>query len=133
MSNQHRRRSRDLPQQSAAADDPLSKEARPPPRGDVRQGAEVGAPREGGDSGYRYEQMGDALAHARRTRPGANEGNDGGEPAPAPVCVPPTESEQVVMASLGIQFDGRAFSFAGFRYHRLADAVLYARRADGPT
>lgn len=131
MSNQHRR-SRDLPQQSAAADPP-SQAGGPPPGEDERQGAESGARREGGDAGYRYEQMGDALAHARRTRPGANEGDDGGQPAPAPVGAPPTDAEQVLMASLGIQFDGRAYSFAGFRYHRLADAVLYARQADGPT
>jgi hypothetical protein len=34
------------------------------------------------------------------------------------------------MAPLGIQFDGRAFRFAGYRYDRLADAVNYARRAN---
>jgi hypothetical protein len=44
-------------------------------------------------------------------------------------CPAPTEAERALMAPLGIQFDGRAFRFAGYRYDRLADAVSYARRA----
>jgi hypothetical protein len=42
----------------------------------------------------------------------------------------PTGTERVLMASLGIQFDGRTFRFAGCRYDRLTDAVNHARRAD---
>jgi hypothetical protein len=43
--------------------------------------------------------------------------------------VAPTPGEQAVMAAHGIQFDGRGFRFAGFRYDRLIDAVRQSRRA----
>lgn len=97
-----------------------------------RQMAELGVRRDGSDyyyQGYRYEQLGDALAYAHvgRSRPGAHEG-------PAPFLhkafAAPTDTERALMASLGIQFDGRTFRFAGYRYDRLADAVNYARRAN---
>ena len=45
-------------------------------------------------------------------------------------CPAPTDAERALMAPLGIQFDGRAFCFAGSRYDRLADAVSNARRAN---
>jgi len=45
-------------------------------------------------------------------------------------CPAPTDAERALMAPLGIQFDGRAFRFAGNHYDRLADAVSYARRAN---
>jgi len=82
--------------------------------------------------GYRYEHLGDALAHARLTRARPDEEN-GGPPRFQTVLVSPTDAEQALMASLGIQFDGRAFRFAGYRYDRLANAVNYARQANGPT
>jgi hypothetical protein len=41
----------------------------------------------------------------------------------------PTGAERVSMAALGIQFDGHAFRFSGYRYSRLADAVTDAVRA----
>jgi hypothetical protein len=129
MSNQHRR-SRDLRQQAAGADAPMPGAGRPPGEGE-RQDAEPGGRPHG--TGYRYEQLGDALAHARQTRSGPEDEADNDSSRQRPAFVPPTDAEQVLMASLGIQFDGRAFRFAGFRYDRLADAVLYARRAEGPT
>jgi hypothetical protein len=80
---------------------------------------------------YRYEQLGEGLAHGRRTRSLADE--PPGTPRQPREFRPPTEAEQVLMASLGIQFDGQAYSFAGYRYDRLADAVRYARQAAGST
>jgi hypothetical protein len=47
-------------------------------------------------------------------------------PAPARA---PTQPERIVMAAHGIQFDGRGFRFAGYRYHWLADAVRQSRMA----
>lgn len=129
MSIQYRR-SRDLPQQAAAADVPQAGAGRLPPGEGEPRAAQLDTPAGGDDAGYRYEQLGDALTHARQSRSGPDEGNDG---HPRPASVPPTNSEQTLMASLGIQYDGRSFRFAGFRYDRLADAVLYARRAEGPT
>ena len=99
-----------------------------------RQMAELGVWRDGCDyayQAYRYEQLGDALAYARLTG-----GRSGEENGPAPFLrkpfVAPTDAERALMGPLGIQFDGRAFCFAGYRYDRLADAVKYARRANGP-
>lgn len=76
---------------------------------------------------YRYDQLTDALAQARvtgaqPTAEAAVHGQHGPRPMPAP-------AEQALMASLGIQFDGCAFRFAGYRYERLADALVEARRA----
>ena len=83
--------------------------------------------------GYLFEQLGDALAYARLTHARPDEEDDGGPPRHHRAFVPPTDAEQALMASLGIQFDGRAFRFAGYRYDRLANAVNYARQANGPT
>jgi hypothetical protein len=84
-----------------------------------------------GGAGYRYEQLGEGLAHARQTRALPDEPE--GSPRQPREFRPPTTAEQMLMASLGIQFDGYAYSFAGYRYDRLADAVKYARQAQGPT
>jgi hypothetical protein len=85
----------------------------------------------GDGTGYRYEQLGEGLAHGRRTRSLPDEPD--GSPRQPREFRPPTEAEQMLMASLGIQFDGHAYCFAGYRYDRLADAVKYARQANGPT
>jgi hypothetical protein len=76
-------------------------------------------------TGYRYEQLMEALAYARITlsRP-----VDATETRAHEQVAAPTGSERAVMSSLGIEFDGRAFRMAGYRYQRLADAVNYARR-----
>jgi hypothetical protein len=130
MSNQHRR-SRDLRQQAAAAETDMSDADRSPPGEGERPDAQPDVRADA--TGYRYEQLGDALAHARQTRSGPDEEDSSDPSMQRPAFVPPTDAEQMLMASLGIQFDGRAFRFAGFRYDRLADAVLYARQAAGPT
>lgn len=65
----------------------------------------------------------------------ARVGIDRGEPGedadsrlqPAPAA--PTQRERSVMVAHGIQFDGRGFRFAGFRYDRLIDAVHQSRRS----
>ena len=36
--------------------------------------------------------------------------------------------EREVMATQGVQFDGRVYRYAGFIYDRLADALNQARR-----
>ncbi len=55
---------------------------------------------------------------------------EGGRPPSRKPCPAPTDADRALMATLGIQFDGYAFCFAGSRYDRLADAVAYARRAN---
>jgi hypothetical protein len=101
---------------------------------DVRQVAKFGVSRDGPDfayRGYRYEQLHDALAYARIASARVDE-EDEPEALPHTPFTPPTDAERLLMGSLGIQFDGRAFRFGGFRYDRLADAVNSARRANGP-
>jgi hypothetical protein len=81
-------------------------------------------------SPYASEQLADRLAHARVTGPHSPGEHDvAGQPA---TFAAPSQAEQALMASLGVQFDGRSFLFAGFRYARLADALNDARRARGP-
>lgn len=49
--------------------------------------------------------------------------------APAPVAAEPiAESTEELMAKLGIGRDGDAFTYGGFRYDKLADALAYARK-----
>lgn len=121
----------ELAQYAAAVDVFTSEGGHLPSAEGERQMAEVGVRRDGIDyvyKGYRYERLGDVLAYAHLTasRPGADQG-------PSPFLrkpfAAPTDADRALMASLGIQFDGRAFRFAGYRYDRLADAVSYARRA----
>lgn len=132
MSRKHHRVP-ELPQGAAAIEVLTPEGGRLPSAEGERQMAELGVGRDGGDylyQGYCYEALGDALAYARlaRSRPGTDEG-----PAPSPHkhVAAPTDAERALISSLGIQFDGRAFRFAGYRYDRLADAVSYARRANG--
>jgi len=56
----------------------------------------------------------------------AREDNSTGSHCP-PIAAP-TQDERAVMAVHGIQFDGRGFRFAGYRYERLIDAVHQSRR-----
>jgi hypothetical protein len=50
-------------------------------------------------------------------------------PSPAGLSHPRlTAAECELMAAWHIEFDGRVFCFAGYRYKRLADAVEDARR-----
>lgn len=101
MSRRHRNAT-ELAQYAAAVEVFTAEGGHLPPEAAERQRAEPGVRRDGSD--YCYEG-----------------------------CKPlaePTGAERVLMASLGIQFDGRAFRFAGYRCTRLADAVNYARRAN---
>ena len=132
MSRKHRR-VMERAQYAAAVEVFTSEGGRLPSAEGERQMAQLGVRCDGGDylyQGYCYEQLGDALAYARlaESRPSADEG-------PAPFLhkqvAAPTDAERALISSLGIQFDGRAFRFAGYRYDRLADAVSYARRANG--
>jgi hypothetical protein len=45
----------------------------------------------------------------------------------------PTVREREVMATHGVQFDGRVYRYAGFSYDRLVDAMNQARRMGDPT
>lgn len=116
----------------AAADGCTSAWEGLPSTDDDRRMVELGIGRDGLDyvyKAYRYEKLADAIAYAQLVR------SRGLEPAdvfPSPrrcsPFVPPSATEQALMASLGIQFDGRQFRFGGFCYDRLPDAVNYARR-----
>jgi hypothetical protein len=130
-SNRDPRPSRDLACHAAAGVFALAGTYRRLPKS--RSAAKPAArPLANGDGdGYRYEQLGEGLAYARRTRSLPDEPD--GSPRQPREFRPPTEAEQMLMASLGIQFDGACYSFAGYRYDRLADAVKYARQANGPT
>lgn len=78
--------------------------------------------------GYRYERLADALAYARlrRRTPEREDVSPARRPRPLTAL---SEDDRALMASLGIEFDGRAFRLGEYRYDRLADAVSSARRA----
>jgi hypothetical protein len=78
-------------------------------------------------SGYRYDCLGDAVAHAElmQTRQSTEVGPDPfapGEPMPMP-----TASELELMATWCISFEAGVYAYREFRYDHLADAVSYAR------
>lgn len=81
-----------------------------------------------GYKGYRYEQFADAVAYALLRRATPVEEEDVARPPHRDSVVAPNDAEWALMTTLGIQFDGRAFRFAGSRYNRLKDAVNSARR-----
>lgn len=127
MTNEHRKAS----EYAAALDvftseggsQPSSQAERPMPR--------VGADSEGTDSGckgYRYEQFADAVAYALLRGATPVEEEDVARPPHRDSIVAPNDADWALMTSLGVQFDGRAFRFAGSRYNRLKDAVNSARR-----
>ncbi|HET8747572.1 MAG TPA: hypothetical protein VFM98_18380 [Ramlibacter sp.] len=104
-----------------------------PSADDERRMADLGIDRDGLDyvyKAYRYEKLADAIAYAQLVR---SRGLEAAEVFPSPrrskPFVPPSATDQVLMASLGVRFDGRQFRFGGFRYDRLPDAVNYARQA----
>jgi hypothetical protein len=77
--------------------------------------------------GYRYDRLADAVAYAHIVR-----GRDQSVPA-APSMAKfetleaPSAADRQLMLDLSIEFDGGCFTFEGFRYDRLSDAVNYAR------
>ena len=103
-----------------------------PPTDDKERMVELEIGRDGLDyvyQAYRYEKLADAIAYAQLVR---SRGLEAADVAPShrrcSPFVPPSATEQALMASLRIQFDGRQFRFGGFCYDRLPDAVNYARR-----
>ena len=117
--------------QGAAAVDVFTSEGGRPPSELEREMQELGVEADGPEyyfRGYHYERLADALAYARLKRL-APEGEDASPPTRSRAWVAPSEKDRALMASLGIEFDGRAFRFGEYRYDRLADAVSSARRA----
>jgi len=97
-----------------------------------REIAQLGVCSDGPDytfDGYHYEELDDAVAYARITqfRPTAGEA-DRGLRLQRARSAGPTVGEREVMATQGVQFDGRVYRYAGFIYDRLADALNQARR-----
>lgn len=80
----------------------------------------------------RFHRMASALAGARRSRPAPPDPKGAGSAAPAGYAAGPDEHERVLMACLDIAFDGRGYVHGGFRYVRLADALVHARQARKP-
>ena len=94
--------------------------------------AQLGVASDGPDytfNGYRYQELDDAIAYARiaRSRPDGGAG-DRGPGLQRIRAAGPTAHEREVMATHGIQFDGRAYLYAGFRYDCLIDAINQVRR-----
>ena len=94
--------------------------------------AQLGVASDGPDyvfNGYRYQELDDAVAYARiaRSRPDGGAG-DRGPGLQRQRAAAPTVRELEVMATHGVQFDGRAYLYAGFRYDRLVDALNQVRR-----
>jgi len=79
-------------------------------------------------NGYRYDRWEDAVAYARLLRNRPSQIDAAVALAPGRERVP-SDTDQALMASLGIRFDGRAYRFGDYRYDQLSDAVTYARRA----
>jgi hypothetical protein len=130
MSIEHRNLS-DASSDAAAVDVFTSEGGRPLSGEAEREMQELGVEVDGPDycyKGYRYERLTDALAYARlrRLMPGREDDSPARRPRP---LTAPSEDDRALMASLGIEFDGRAFRFADYRYDRLEDAVSSARRS----
>jgi len=109
----------------------LHRDRRPASGDEQREIARLGIQREGPDygfDGYHYQELDDAVAYARIAR-SRTEGSEPGMRLRRPPIDAPTQDELAVMATHGIQFDGRGFRFAGFRYDRLIDAVRQSRRS----
>lgn len=97
-------------------------------RGGSEQSAGSGPAATGHDDGHGFEQMCNALAGARSSRPAPLE--PAARPEPPPAAAGPGPTERALMAAHGIAYDGRGYVLAGFRYARLADALLHARRSN---
>jgi hypothetical protein len=78
-------------------------------------------------AGYRYDRLSDAVGYAKlmRLRPG-QAGRGTAVPDTAGPSVPTSEQREA-MAELGIRSGGGFYHFAGYRYDRLQDAIVYAR------
>lgn len=129
MSNEPRR----VSEYAAAVDVFTSEGGRQPSSDDKRQVLKLGIESDTADyccKGYRYEQLADSVAYALLIGATPGEEEDIARPPHRNAIVAPDDADWALMASLGIQFDGRAFRFAEYRYDRLKDAVNSARRAE---
>ena len=127
MTDEHRKAS----EYAAAIDVFTSEGGRQPSSQDESPMPRVGAESEGTDfgcKGYRYEQLADAVAYALLRRATPVEEEDVARPPHRDSIVAPSDADWALMTSWGIEFDGRAFRFAGSRYARLKEAVNSARR-----
>lgn len=79
---------------------------------------------------YCSVRLQDAITYARLVAKRALYTSDGTRlmrPAGNGDMKPPGDSDQALMASLGVSFAAGRYVFEGSRYNRLADAVAYAR------
>ena len=76
---------------------------------------------------YRYDSLADAVNYARLERANAGaRAQISATPAPEQVEAP-SESQRLLMNTLGITFVRGVYQLGAYRYDRLADAVAYAR------
>jgi hypothetical protein len=83
-----------------------------------------------GYRGYRYDHLAEAVNYAEldRSRAFADPGAD--DAAPLERVPRPNAAEREHMRTLGITYADGVFSWRGYRYDRLADAIAYARRGE---
>jgi hypothetical protein len=90
--------------------------------------------------GYRYDRLSDAVAYAKLGRdvPPSEAALGAGVLADEPPPMP-SEEDRALMLRWGIEFEAGIYTFKGYRYERLGDAVAYAAllagrkdEADGP-
>ena len=76
---------------------------------------------------YRYDSLSDAVNYARLGRANAGaRAQISATPAPEQI-EEPSESQRLLMNTLGITFLRGVYQLGAYRYDRLADAVAYAR------
>lgn len=77
-------------------------------------------------NGMRYMHLADAVNHARQVLAREADRVRQRDPGPHPGIDSPTEAERRTMAQLSITCRDGVYSFAGFDYHHLSDAVHFA-------
>jgi hypothetical protein len=81
---------------------------------------------------YRYDHFGDALRYATSQQAKAGFQRDGAfKPSWAPVYRPSGQDEDA-MRLHGIEYANGCFTFSGYRYSRLSDAVAFAAAHPAP-
>ena len=77
-------------------------------------------------NGYRYDRLADAVAYAELMQ--ARQSSEvGPDPFTGTVVSSPSAYDEKVMAAMAITFAAGVYSYRGFHYDRLLDAVEYAR------
>jgi hypothetical protein len=77
-------------------------------------------------NGIRYTHLADAVNQARLVKAREADRVRQRDPSSRPAEDPPDEAERKTMAELAIGFKDGVYSFAGFDYHYLSDAVHFA-------